>query len=70
MGKKFYITTAIDYTNGAPHIGHAYEKILADAMARYMRLAGHDVYWSEMVRTNASGETPAFSALSWTFCPC
>jgi methionyl-tRNA synthetase len=45
MGKKFYITTAIDYTNGAPHIGHAYEKILADAMARYMRLAGHEVYF-------------------------
>lgn len=45
MGKKFYITTAIDYTNGAPHIGHAYEKILADTMARYMRLAGHDVYF-------------------------
>lgn len=42
--KKFYITTAIDYTNGAPHIGHAYEKVLADAMTRFTRLAGREVY--------------------------
>jgi methionyl-tRNA synthetase len=34
---KFFITTAIDYTNGEPHIGHAYEKILADVIARYHR---------------------------------
>jgi len=39
----FYITTAIDYTNGAPHIGHAYEKVLADVLARYRRLRGDDV---------------------------
>ena len=45
MGKQFYITTAIDYTNGAPHIGHAYEKILADTMARFKRLAGSEVYF-------------------------
>ena len=45
MGKKFYITTAIDYTNGAPHIGHAYEKILADTMARFMRLDGRPTYF-------------------------
>lgn len=45
MGKKFYITTAIDYTNGPPHIGHAYEKVLADAMTRFMRLSGRDVYF-------------------------
>ena len=32
---KFYITTAIDYVNGAPHIGHAYEKILTDIIARH-----------------------------------
>jgi len=38
MAKTFYITTAIDYTNAAPHIGHAYEKILADVIARYQRL--------------------------------
>ena len=32
---KYYITTAIDYVNGAPHIGHAYEKILTDIIARH-----------------------------------
>jgi methionyl-tRNA synthetase len=41
----FYITTAIDYPNGAPHIGHAYEKICADAIARFMRLDGRDVFF-------------------------
>ncbi len=40
---KFYITTAIDYSNGDPHLGHAYEKIGADAIARYRRLCGDDV---------------------------
>ncbi|WP_163804822.1 methionine--tRNA ligase [Mycolicibacterium anyangense] len=39
----FYITTAIDYPNGAPHIGHAYEKIATDALARFKRLDGFDV---------------------------
>ncbi|MFZ4776311.1 MAG: class I tRNA ligase family protein [Terrimicrobiaceae bacterium] len=42
---SFFITTAIDYTNGAPHIGHAYEKVLADAIARYQRLKGADVFF-------------------------
>lgn len=40
----FYITTAIDYTNGAPHIGHAYEKVLADVLARWHRMCGEDVF--------------------------
>ncbi len=39
----FYITTAIPYANGAPHIGHAYERIATDAIARFKRLDGHDV---------------------------
>ncbi|MEX1117284.1 MAG: class I tRNA ligase family protein [Terrimicrobiaceae bacterium] len=43
MSKIFYITTAIDYTNAPPHIGHAYEKILADVMARDRRLRGQEV---------------------------
>lgn len=42
---QFYLTTAIDYANGDPHIGHAYEKIGADAVARYHRLAGDDVHF-------------------------
>ena len=45
MSKPFFITTAIDYTNGAPHIGHAYEKILADVLARYHRLKGDEVFF-------------------------
>jgi methionyl-tRNA synthetase len=43
--KPYYITTAIDYTNAAPHIGHAYEKVLADVMARFQRLKGREVYF-------------------------
>jgi methionyl-tRNA synthetase len=45
MAKTFFITTAIDYTNSAPHIGHAYEKVLADAIARYRRLKGEKVFF-------------------------
>ncbi|HEY8962277.1 MAG TPA: class I tRNA ligase family protein [Luteolibacter sp.] len=41
----FFLTTAIDYTNGSPHIGHAYEKVLADVIARYRRLRGDEVYF-------------------------
>jgi methionyl-tRNA synthetase len=43
--KPYFITTAIDYTNAAPHIGHAYEKILADVLARYQRLRGCEVFF-------------------------
>ena len=43
--KSFFITTAIDYTNAAPHIGHAYEKILADVIARYHRLKGQPTFF-------------------------
>src|SRR5438067_4584178 len=42
---KFYLTTAIDYSNGEPHLGHALEKIGADVIARYRRLAGDDVHF-------------------------
>lgn len=43
VAERFYITTAIDYVNQKPHLGTAYEKIGADAMARYKRLAGFEV---------------------------
>ena len=43
MAEPYYITTAISYPNGRPHIGHAYEAIAADAIARYHRQAGRDV---------------------------
>ena len=42
---KFYITTAIDYANGEPHLGHAFEKIGADCIARYRRLRGDHVHF-------------------------
>ena len=42
---KYYITTAIDYVNAKPHIGHAYEKIAADILARFHRILGHDVFF-------------------------
>jgi len=42
---KFYITTAISYPNGAPHIGHAYEAMATDAIARFKRLDGYDVFF-------------------------
>jgi methionyl-tRNA synthetase len=45
MGEPFYITTAISYPNGRPHIGHAYEAIAADAIARYRRMQGRDVFF-------------------------
>jgi len=43
--KSFYLTTAIDYVNGSPHLGHAYEKVLADVIARFHRLRGEQVYF-------------------------
>mgnify|MGYP001287150564 FL=1 len=45
MTNPFYISTAISYTNGPPHIGHAYEVIAADAIARFKRLDGYDVFF-------------------------
>jgi methionyl-tRNA synthetase len=42
---RFYITTAISYPNGRPHIGHAYELVATDVVARFMRLDGHDVFF-------------------------
>jgi methionyl-tRNA synthetase len=43
--KTFFITTAIDYTNSPPHVGHGYEKVLADVIARYHRLKGEEVFF-------------------------
>src|SRR3984893_11225271 len=45
MPKTFFITTAIDYTNSPPHIGHAYEKVLADVIARCRRLLGEKAFY-------------------------
>ena len=43
--QKYYITTAIAYTSGKPHIGNTYEVVLADAIARYKRQQGYDVFF-------------------------
>jgi methionyl-tRNA synthetase len=45
MSSKFYITTAIDYVNAQPHLGHAYEKIVADVYARWHRMLGEKVFF-------------------------
>ena len=51
---KFYITTAIDYVNGTPHLGHAYEKTGADALARFHRQRGHEVFFLTGTDENAT----------------
>jgi methionyl-tRNA synthetase len=45
MSKRFYITTAIDYVNGQPHVGHAYEKVITDVIARAHRALGEEVFF-------------------------
>ena len=43
--QRYYISTAIAYTSGKPHIGNTYEVVLADAIARFKRQQGYDVYF-------------------------
>jgi methionyl-tRNA synthetase len=57
---RFYITTAIDYANGDPHHGHAFEKIGADAIARYRRLCGDDVHF--LIGMDEHGQKVALEA--------
>ena len=45
MSKRFYITTAIDYVNGEPHLGHAYEKVITDVIARAHMALGEEVFY-------------------------
>jgi methionyl-tRNA synthetase len=45
MQKRFYVTTAIDYANGSPHLGHAYEKVLTDVLTRVRGLKGEDTHF-------------------------
>lgn len=51
--KKFYITTAIDYVNAQPHLGHAYEKIIADTIARWKKINGYKVFFLTGTDENA-----------------
>ena len=61
MDKKFYLTTAIAYTSGKPHIGNTYEIVLADAIARFKRLQGYDVYFQ--TGTDEHGEKIEIKAM-------
>src|SRR5579863_1622329 len=45
MSKRFYLTTAIDYVNGEPHLGHAYEKVITDVIARARRSLGQEAFF-------------------------
>ena len=65
--KPYYITTAIAYTSGKPHIGNVYEIVLADSIARYKRMTGYDVRFQTGTdehgqkveeRAKAQGKTP------------
>ena len=66
MAKTYYITTAIDYVNAKPHIGHALEKVQADVLARYHRLLGEEVFFvtgtdehgAKIVRAAADAKKP------------
>ncbi|MGC9309076.1 MAG: methionine--tRNA ligase [Candidatus Nanoarchaeia archaeon] len=57
--EKFYITTAIDYVNASPHIGHAFEKVIADAIARWHKLSGKDVFFLTGTDENAQKNVQA-----------
>ena len=58
--KSFYLTTAIDYANGSPHLGHAYEKVLVDVIARFRRLMGSPVFF--LTGTDEHGQKVQMSA--------
>jgi len=60
--KKYYITTAIDYVNARPHIGHAFEKVIADALARYHKQKGYKVFFLTGVDENAQKNVQAAEA--------
>ncbi len=60
MENKFYVTTAIDYVNSEPHIGHAYQKIIADILARYHRQRGREVFF--LTGTDEHGQKISNSA--------
>ncbi len=59
MVKKFYVTTAIDYVNAKPHIGHAFEKVLADALIRWHKLKGEETWFLTGTDENAQKNVQA-----------
>jgi methionyl-tRNA synthetase len=69
--KTYYVTTAIDYPNGPPHLGHTLEKVAADVIARYHRLQGYDTYFSIGLDENSQHVVQAAKAnnldlVTWT----
>src|SRR6266704_2129119 len=69
--KPYYITTAIDYPNGPPHLGNMLEKVAADVIARYHRLQGHDTYFCMGLDENSQHVVQAAKAnnvdnVTWT----
>ena len=62
MSQAFYITTAISYVNAKPHIGHAYEFIASDAIARYKRMQGMDVFFLSGVDEHSAKDEKAAAA--------
>ncbi len=62
LDKKYYITTAIDYVNAKPHIGHAFEKVLADSIARWKKLLGREVWFLTGTDENAQKNVQAAKA--------
>src|SRR4051794_33233714 len=60
--RTYYITTAIDYPNAEPHIGHSLEKVAADVIARYRRLQGDDTYFSMGLDENSQHVAKAAAA--------
>ena len=71
---KYYITTAIAYTSRKPHIGNSYEIVLTDAIARYKRMQGYDVFFStgiphlkEVLETHKSSSPGLIKLLSISF---
>jgi methionyl-tRNA synthetase len=60
LPRRFYITTAIDYVNGRPHLGHAYEKVLADSLARFHRQRGDATFF--LTGTDEHGQKVAKAA--------
>ena len=64
---RFFITTAIDYANGDPHLGHAYEKVGADVIARWRRLRGDDVWF--LIGMDEHGQKVAQTAADRSLTP-
>ena len=76
---SYYLTTPIYYVNDAPHVGHAYTTLIADATARWHRLRGEDVFFltgtdehglKVQQAAEANGVTPLASAACWILSPC